>query len=73
MDNENNQYKLTLDNWKAIYKGALINLAGTALLTIGLFLQAGKFTSDDWRFVGVALLANLGAVLVNTVRKFLTQ
>jgi hypothetical protein len=68
----NNQYKLTVDNWKSIYKGALINLAGTVLLTIGLFLQSGKFSGEDFRFIGVALLANLGAVIVNTVRKFIT-
>lgn len=66
------QYTLTSQNLKSILIGALINLSGTLLLTFGLFLQQGNFTESDWQKVGYALLANLGAVIVNTVRKFIS-
>lgn len=62
---------LTKENLISISRGALINLSGTFLLAIGLFLQAGKFSNDDFRVLGFALLANLGAVIVNSTRKFL--
>lgn len=68
-----NSFKLTGDNWKSIAKGALINIAGTFLLSVGMFLQAGEFTNNDFRILGFALLANLGAVIVNTVRKFISE
>lgn len=69
---ENNQYTFTKENLKSIAIGALINLAGTALLTIGLFLQNLNFTAKDFGILGFALLGNLGAVIVNTVRKYIS-
>ena len=69
---ENNQYTFTKENLRSIAIGALINLAGTALLTIGLFLQSLQFSVEDFRILGFALLGNLGAVIVNAVRKFIS-
>lgn len=68
----NNQYTLTGQNVKSIAIGALINLGGTALLAVGLFLQSMSFTATDFSKLGLALLVNLGTIIVNTVRKFVT-
>ena len=70
---ENNQFSITSENLRSIFRGALINLSGTVLLSIGVFLQGTAFSVNDFRILGFALLSNLGAVIVNTVRKFLEE
>ena len=65
---------LTQADWKSILVGGLINLGGTALLTVGMFLGTiGNDGTFNWLVLKIALATNLSTVFVNTARKFLTE
>ena len=60
----------TKENLISIGKGILIALSGSVLATVGDWLIQGTF---DIRVLKISLAAACGAVLVNTVRKFLSE
>jgi hypothetical protein len=64
------RFSINGEDWISILKGAAINVGGTILLTVGQWLTAGGFSLETLK---IALGANLGAVLVNIARKFLSS
>lgn len=68
------QFTLNNADWKAILKGALVNIGGTVLLTVGMFL--GTISAEggfNFLVLKIALATNLSTVIVNIARKFLAE
>lgn len=66
---QSKRFTINGEDWLSVVRGAAINVGGTILLTVGQWLVAGDFSVTTLK---IALGANLGAVVVNIARKFLS-